>query len=162
MGWSLHLEVLRDLFALIGLSLLAGHALAGASRRLRPALHATSLLVEGLTAEFILTRLHWPNGGAAILFRTCWTTGVLFVLARLVGLLWQADTSNSFLWLGAIVAACYTTFQTRFAKQWAYLAGIYNQIIYAECQASPTARCRGTGPRCRPGTLEGCFRHRRR
>ncbi|MGH9256831.1 MAG: hypothetical protein ACRD3C_19900, partial [Vicinamibacterales bacterium] len=37
-------------------------------------------------------------------------------------------------WFGAVFAGMYTALYARFASQWGYLAGVYNQIKAAECR----------------------------
>jgi len=42
--------------------------------------------------------------------------------------------SSNLRWFGAILGAVYAVFYARFASQWSYLAGLYNQIKATECQ----------------------------
>jgi hypothetical protein len=120
------------------------------------------LLLTALSAEFILD---WrkSNGGAAIMFRSLWTSGLLFLallLAKrcvdsLVGSyclgpwpdcaeLLALATKHSGLLL-ALIAGTYLAYYTRFASQWTYLAGVYNQIKGAEV-ANEAAEVAGKEP----------------
>ena len=103
-------------------------------------------VVAGIVSgEWLLRR--YANGGAVVLARTIITTAVIFVLA--IGLksrleataTWAFDLTafreaafEDFAWLGAIFAATYAAYYSRFASQWNYLAGLYNQIMAIELQ----------------------------
>jgi len=101
-------------------------------------------LVGTLSGEFFLNNR--PNSGTVIACRTLWTTSLIYLITLLVYerlapcSTWQAslphaDTLRTTLpWLGAIIAAVYAGFYSRFASQWAYLAGLYNQIMAAAAQ----------------------------
>jgi hypothetical protein len=45
-----------------------------------------------------------------------------------------AQISQLVPWFGTVFAATYAALYTRFASQWTYLAGVYNQIKAAECR----------------------------
>jgi hypothetical protein len=90
----------------------------------------------GVTGECILQCGH-PNGGTVIFVRSMWVSVLLYASGLLlytyagwgwppsfnVGLIAQKVT-----WFGAIFAAVYAALYARFASQWSYLAGVYNQI----------------------------------
>lgn len=110
-----------------------------------------SAFVSQLSAEFILNRL--PNGGTVILLRSLWTGGLLNLFAlMLLNLLdprlsWQPSFKqfetqivSTLPWTGAILGAVYASLYARFASQWSYLAGVYNQIKAAECASSCNGR----------------------
>jgi hypothetical protein len=83
-----------------------------------------------------------PNGGTVIFFRTLQITAILYV----IGLTLQSillscsgpceldlsgpfqDIGNTVPWLGATFGAVYAALYARFASQWSYLAGVYNQM----------------------------------
>jgi hypothetical protein len=89
------------------------------------------------------------NGGGVIFWRSVWIT-VLFLLP--LGLWLQsvakagcpkchpapgvlleiAKTTDTVPWLGAIFAAVWAALYARFASQWTYLAGVYNQMREAQ------------------------------
>lgn len=104
----------------------------------------TTAFMSILSGEFILTRR--PNSGAVILIRSLLITGVLGLAAlglreRLSdGATWHLtlphrDVLRDMLpWLGAIFAATYAGLYSRFASQWTYLAGLYNQMMAAAAQ----------------------------
>jgi len=89
-----------------------------------------------------------PNGGTVILWRSAQLTILLYAVALLLNTLtyaewtwelwklpWQfdhrqlkTDVSKTVKWLGPIFAAVYVALYARFASQWSYLAGVYNQI----------------------------------
>jgi hypothetical protein len=94
-----------------------------------------------LSGEFFLDDR--ANGGKVIAWRTMLTTSLTYLATLVVyerlaqHATWQpslphADTLRAtFPWLGVIAAAMYTGFYSRFASQWTYLAGLYNQIMAA-------------------------------
>lgn len=110
-------------------------------------LRLASLAYELLSAEWLLTKLHLANGSVVIILRAIWTTTLVyaFVLATMNVIdphrSWQFDPVQfrtqlleTGKWFAAIFAGIYTALYTRFASQWSYVAGIYNQIKAAECR----------------------------
>jgi hypothetical protein len=94
-------------------------------------------LIDG---EFLLRLM--PNSGGVVVARSAWLAGVLLLLYIGVSTRLQPDATWSFsaeslrLQLaenlrlgGAIFAAAYAALYARFASQWLYLAGLYNQIM---------------------------------
>lgn len=96
-----------------------------------------------LSGEFLLK--WWPNGGDVVLVRSLITTIPVYFAG--IGLKdWLAPGSKltfssvafaaaiqeTLPWLGAIFAAVYAGYYTRFSSQWTYLAGLYNQIMAAQ------------------------------
>lgn len=105
-----------------------------------------SQMLKWLTGEFWLDR--YPNGGSVIFGRTLQSTVQIFLIGlwiqqvfdptRTLSPSWQeacAAFSNNVEWLGAIAAATYAAYYTRFSAQWSYLAGTYNQIKQTEIAA---------------------------
>ena len=90
------------------------------------------------TSEWLLTCCRLANGSSVIILRSLLT--VLYVY--LLGLLpyWTWDPSAE--WYAVVFAGIYTALYARFASQWSYLAGLYNQIKNAE-----------THDGCLPGAL---------
>jgi hypothetical protein len=95
---------------------------------------------SAVTGEWMFGWGH-PNGGTIILCRSLWVTLLLYVIASWLRSLFNAtlpwDFDPGFLWhngaatvpwLGAIFAAVYAALYARFASQWSYLAGVYNQM----------------------------------
>lgn len=103
-------------------------------------------LISVLSGEWLLHSR--PNGGAVILVRSVFVATVFFVLAigldaKLTpGSSWSFD-SQAFLaairahlpWFGAFFAGAYAAFYARFASQWTYLAGVYNEIMSAQARS---------------------------
>jgi len=102
-------------------------------------------LVRVLSCEWLLDIV--PNGGALILLRTLVIALSVDLLAVLgVALLdptrsgavtlpfFRSELAEKLPWLGAIFAVVYAALYTRFASQWTYLAGVYNQIKAAEAR----------------------------
>ena len=98
--------------------------------------------------EWLLTRCQLPNGGSIILLRGL----AVAVVVDLVGIgavnlldptksmqvSWSEFRSQLVThvhWFGATLAVAYAALYARFASQWAYLAGLYNQIKAAECRS---------------------------
>jgi hypothetical protein len=89
-----------------------------------------------LSCEWLLFRCR--NGGAVIGFRSAVVSAFIFGLALGMAKVcdWcgvPTESLQPIQWFGAIFAATYFAFYSRFASQWAYLAGVYNQIKEAEC-----------------------------
>lgn len=92
-----------------------------------------------------------PNGGTVVLRRALFVSFLLYTLAigaksRLAaGATWTFDfavaralVAETIPWLGAIFAGVYVALYTRFASQWSYLAGLYNQIMQAQVESAAT------------------------
>jgi hypothetical protein len=89
------------------------------------------------------------NGGLRVAVRALWVTCGLYSTALLIkdvtdpksvwfDLDWRAFgklVNDTVAWLGAIAGATYIAFYSRFASQWMYLSGIYNQIKQTEATA---------------------------
>lgn len=115
-------------------------------------------LLGVLTLECLLDSR--PNSAGVILLRTMWASLLIFVLALLLKnmvRIWDAkvcawrpiflEIASNTSWLGAIAAAAYAAFYTRFAAQWSYLANLYNQIkqmevTYPDCSEQAVERAR--------------------
>lgn len=102
---------------------------------------AGSCFFEFVSGEWMFRCGH-PNGGTIIILRTVWVTAGIYLLGLGlrsyynagcpschfdVGALWE-DGVTTVPWLGAIFGAVYAALYARFASQWSYLAGVYNQI----------------------------------
>lgn len=105
-------------------------------------------MIRFLSFEFILKWI--PNGGTAVLIRSCLITAWLYVLAISLkarvepNATWQFDFSslrelvaNTIPWIGAIFAGVYVALYSRFASQWGYLATLYNPILQTAVQNPP-------------------------
>jgi len=122
------------------------------SRRRRIARLRRSILLllwwimdKGVTAEFFLDigRRHGkPNGGTMIFLRSIWISIIVFFIALWLRSLFHARYPWTFVpselfrnfpetlaWIGTIFAFTYLALYTRFASQFNYLAGVYNQIM---------------------------------
>jgi hypothetical protein len=110
---------------------------------------AWQAIVEVLSAEFLLTKFKHPNGGATILLRALISAIVLYGVALILknaidpARTWRpnfrearSEILATLPWFGAIFAAVYAALYARFAAQWSYLAGLYNQIKQTEASGS--------------------------
>jgi hypothetical protein len=82
-----------------------------------------------------------PNGGTVILRRSLQVSLMLYLIGLWLrslfnaawpwhldfGALWH-NGAETVPWLGAIFGAVYAALYARFASQWSYLAGVYNQL----------------------------------
>ena len=87
-----------------------------------------------LTAEWLVDH---KNSGTAIALRTVFISGLVLAAVWATSLL---PVLGGFLkalpWIGAVAAGVYTALYTRFASQWSYLAGLYNQIMQTASSTS--------------------------
>ena len=111
---------------------------------------AMDKIIDVVSGEVVLA--FRPNGGTAVLLRSLWVTLLLYALA-IAAKSYCADgatlafsrdqlrheVGETLPWLGAIFAGAYAAFYSRFAAQWGYLAGLYNQIM-AACATLPSAQ----------------------
>jgi len=99
--------------------------------------------ISSLSGEYLLKV--YPNGGTVVFLRSLHVALVLFAAAIGVGEILDPDAGGSFslleariqtgshiTWFGAMFAGVYALLYARFSSQWAYLAGVYNQIKSAE------------------------------
>jgi hypothetical protein len=106
-----------------------------------------SWLVEAASAEWLLRRCLYPNGGDVILLRALWTSIVAYLFAlefkngwhlwRICQFDWTAlhwALVDKMAWFGAIFAGTYATLHARYASQWTYLANVYNRIKETEAR----------------------------
>ena len=106
--------------------------------------------VDWMSGEWMLR--HHANNGAIIFLRSLLVTAWLFGLALLAVSAIDPNTTREFSlhelrslardhieWLGAILAATYVGFYSRYASQWNYIATLYNQIM-ATCTSIPVSR----------------------
>lgn len=98
-------------------------------------------IADWISGERLLN--HRPNGGGVISARALWIA--LLVWTTAVTFVWLGGNENLGVvvrdrvsWLGATFAAAYAALYARFASQWAYLAGVYNQIKAAESRDKPS------------------------
>ncbi len=102
-----------------------------------------------VAGEFFLKNR--PNGGTVVLYRTAFISTILYVVAiTLKSALAPRATlhfdtaearavmADTIPWFGAIFAGVYVALYTRFASQWSYLAGLYNQMMQAQVETAPT------------------------
>jgi hypothetical protein len=124
-----------------------GGSLGGVSERCRCARckglwravkRALSCLFEFVSGEWMFRCGH-PNGGTIIFLRSVWVSAIIYALALWLdsGADWawgidcrrlQREITLHVPWLGAIFGAVYVALYARFASQWGYLAGLFNQI----------------------------------
>jgi hypothetical protein len=102
-------------------------------------------VVRLLSCEWLLD---WaPNGGAVILIRAVVVAVTFDVLGVLVFCVldptrshalgvtvFRSELADKLHWFGAMFAVAYAALYSRFASQWSYLAGVYNQIKAAEAR----------------------------
>lgn len=112
---------------------------------------AWNWIVMIVSGEWLLRRQ--SNGGDLIIARTIIASSTLYIC--FIGIKHVLDPSRAFAFsaaalqqeafqalpvLGGLLAAVYATLYTRFAAQWNYLAGLYNQIIKAEIDLAVAGR----------------------
>lgn len=112
-------------------------------------MNKASALLSFFSAEWLL-ETH-PNGGTVILIRSLLISIQIFLVGLLIHEATNTARSFSFsfdavqfqtlvhdhiVWLGGILALCYTALYTRFSSQWSYLAGLYNQIMASQLGAN--------------------------
>jgi hypothetical protein len=105
-------------------------------------------VVEFVSGEKLFDWLKKPNGGTIIFLRSVWVSVIIYAVALLLHTgsyaewtweFWKwpchidfrqlkKDIADTVTWLGAIFAGVYVALYARFAAQWSYLAGEYNQI----------------------------------
>jgi hypothetical protein len=104
--------------------------------------------LSAVSGEFFLD---WrANGGVVVFLRALWTSLCVYIptifLKEVIrpGHLWEPDCDafrravvDTIPWFGAIFAVTYAALYTRFASQWAYLAGLYNEIMTAQVRNPP-------------------------
>lgn len=115
------------------------------SSALNPIIHAIGDWLEVLSGEYLLTKFRYPNGGTVVFLRAAHVTMIVFFGA--MGVMNWLDPNRGctfswhelrlqliqhVTWLGAIFATVYALLYARFASQWTYLAGVYNQIKAAQ------------------------------
>ena len=87
---------------------------------------------------------HRSNSGSIIFLRSVIVSVYVFAFALWLRAIIDPETSwqpsleearisvrDGIPWLGAIFAAVYAGFYSRYASQWSYIAGLYNQIMAA-------------------------------
>jgi len=94
--------------------------------------------LDWISFEFLLTRCNWGNGGDVIVLRSFLCASLLVIapcVAHKLGISAAKELADDALRLfGLTFAAFYLALSSRFASQWTYLAGVYNQIKAAECR----------------------------
>ncbi|MCV7068324.1 hypothetical protein H7H51_26095 [Mycolicibacterium farcinogenes] len=115
----------------------------------------TDNAIAVLSGEFVLNigrRCGIPNGGTMIFIRSVWVSSFAYFIALWLRTLFHAkwpwefapgelfhDLSETLAWLGAIFAFTYAALYTRFASQFSYLAGVYNQIMATRSEIQSVA-----------------------
>lgn len=97
-------------------------------------------LLGFLSGEYMLKSK--PNGGDIVLLRAIHSTFFIYLMTILLHEITKPNAILTFSqeelisavhksipWLGAIFAATYATFYTRYSSQWTYLANTYNQFM---------------------------------
>jgi hypothetical protein len=108
---------------------------------------SVAIFLEFVSGEYLLTRLGHSNGGTVVLLRSLHVSAIVFAFALLAinvldparGGPFCADELRRQLlengkWFGALFGAAYAALYARFASQWSYLAGVYNQIKAAQAR----------------------------
>lgn len=104
-----------------------------------------SWFVSAVSGEWLLTECGYANGGSIIAARSLMSSVALLCSALLLVNVLDPSRTWSFSWaeariqlcektnwFGTVFAVVYAAFYARFASQWTYLAGVYNQIKCAE------------------------------
>jgi hypothetical protein len=110
-------------------------------------IHLVGDVLDWLSGEYLLTRVRYPNGGTVVFLRALHVTVVIF-LGALAIMNWldptrgndfswielRTQTLDHLTWIGAIFATVYALLYARFASQWTYVAGLYNQLKAAQAR----------------------------
>jgi hypothetical protein len=110
-------------------------------------IHLVGNVLDWLSGEYLLTHVRYPNGGTVVFLRALHVTIVIF-LGALAIVNWldpargsefswielETQTRTHITWIGAIFATVYALLYARFASQWTYLAGLYNQLKAAQAR----------------------------
>jgi hypothetical protein len=110
-------------------------------------IHLVGNVLDWLSGEYLLTHVRYPNGGTVVFLRALHVTVVIF-LGALAVMNWLDPARGSefswtelgkqtlahVTWVGAIFATVYALLYARFASQWTYLAGLYNQLKAAQAR----------------------------
>ena len=96
-----------------------------------------TVVLSILTSEWLLTCCRLANGSGVIILRSLLTALYVYLLGLLGQMVldpyWTWDPSAE--WYAVVFAGIYTALYAKFASQWSYLAGLYNQIKNAETHA---------------------------
>jgi len=127
-------------------------------------------LLGFLSGEFLLTRPHRrANGGTIIFTRALMTSTILYGAAIIFSEVLDPASQMRFSvvalrtalkatlpWWAGIFAAVYAALYARFASQWTYLAGLYNQIKTAEARTAefPASKARDVITSWQAGFIE--------
>jgi hypothetical protein len=106
-------------------------------------------VVSFVSAEWLLTRFKWANGGDVIALRSLWIAFVIYWPTiglkdfcephAVLALDWaqvRRLVPGTIPWFGAIFAGTYASLQSRYGSQWNYLAGVYNRIKETDARGS--------------------------
>jgi hypothetical protein len=112
-----------------------------------------SWIVECGSGEYLLVETK-RNGGGIVFLRALHSTFVVLSIALIFRNVLDPTRSLAFSshelltqlsaigpWFGTVFAATYVGLYSRFASQWSYLAGVYNQIKAAECRKPEDGNC---------------------
>ena len=125
-------------------------------------------VVDWLSGEWMLHGR--PNSGAIVFLRSLLVSVLLFASALAFWCAVDPDTSSEFSpyelrsilrdhigWLGAIFAATYVGFYSRYASQWNYIASLYNQIMATASGLPEAQRNNQTILNWQAGFIEDCY-----
>jgi hypothetical protein len=129
-------------------------------------IHLVGNLLDWSSGEYLLTHVRYPNGGTVVFLRALHVTIVVFL--GVLGAMNLMDPTRGYefswtelaeqtlariTWIGAIFATVYALLYARFASQWTYLAGVYNQIKAAQLRDKVDA---GVLAEWKAGFIEDC------
>lgn len=110
-------------------------------------IHWVGVCLAYLSGEYLLIKRRYPNGGTVVFLRAAHVTVFVFIGALALfnamdprrggQFSWnefRMQTVTHVTWIGAIFASAYALLYARFASQWTYLAGMYNEIKAAQCR----------------------------
>ncbi|OLK93303.1 hypothetical protein IXO884_10835 [Xanthomonas oryzae pv. oryzae] len=125
-------------------------------------------VVAWLSGEWLLRER--ANGGGVIFLRALLVTALIFTFAMVLKAVvdpertWdpslreaQIDLRDNIDWIGAIFIAVYTGLYARYASQWSYLAGLYNQIMAAASTTSVASEKNEPLDYWKAGFIEDCY-----
>ncbi|OOX14352.1 hypothetical protein Xbuh_19340 [Xanthomonas axonopodis pv. bauhiniae] len=124
--------------------------------------------MDWLSCEWTLK--HRSNSGSIVFLRSLIVSLYIFAFALWLPQVVDPDRTwspsvretqiavrDNFAWLGAIFAALYTGFYARYASQWTYIAGLYNQIKSAASTSSIPIEKNEPLLNWQSGFIEDCY-----
>lgn len=111
-----------------------------------------------------------PNGGAVVFLRSLKVSLLVFLASLwIISIVdpertfqpsmreFQLQLVDKFTWLGAIFAATYVGFYSRYSSQWSYLSNLYNQIMATKSTLAKDKKSSSSFLHWQAGFIEDCY-----